>query len=91
MLSVLVTAPEEADAARAARDIAAFAAAPDVGRTLKINGPTQDTIGRIDNRYRQVIFIQSDNINELIDIQNRIEKMINVDKYPEVVVNLDLS
>jgi primosomal protein N' (replication factor Y) len=91
MLSVLVTAPVEADAARAARDIATSVAAPEVGRDLKINGPTQDTIGRINNLYRQVIFIHSDDINKLISIQNDIEKMINVDKYPEVVVNLDLS
>jgi primosomal protein N' (replication factor Y) len=91
MLSVLVTAPVEADAARAARDIATSVAAPEVGRDLKINGPTQDTIGRINNLYRHVIFIHSDDINKLISIQNDIEKMINVDKYPEVVVNLDLS
>lgn len=91
MLSILVTSPQEADAAKAAAEIAAGIGKRDADRSLHINGPAQDSIGRINNLYRQVIFVYSDNINKLIDIQNRIESMINVDKYREVVVNLDIS
>lgn len=91
MLSILVTAPSEADAGEAAAIIAAGITELDPQRSLRINGPVQDSIGRINNLYRQVIFVISDNISKLIDIQNRIEGMIKVDKYREVVVNLDLS
>lgn len=91
MLSVLVTAPSETDARLAAGEIASGVAALDPERSLKINGPAQDSIGRINNLYRQVIFVYSDNINKLISIQNHIERAINVDKYHEVVVNLELS
>ncbi len=90
MLTVLVTSPYEEDAVKAAKDIAGAISA-DEDRTLRVNGPVQDTIGRINNLYRQMVFIYSPNIKKLIDIQNAVENTINVDKYREVVVNLDIS
>ncbi len=91
MLSVLVTSPHESDAKNAAADIAREAGAGDSEKCLHINGPVQDSIGRINNLYRQMIFIYTDNIKKLIDIQNSVENLINVDKYRDVVVNLDIS
>lgn len=91
MLFVLVTSPYESDAQMAAAEIASEIGRRDAERSLRINGPVQDHIGRINNLYRQVIFVYSNDINKLINIQNQIGSTINVDKYREVVVNLDLS
>jgi primosomal protein N' (replication factor Y) len=91
MLSILVTAPAEDVAEQAAEALAAQIAAPQRGHGLKLNGPAKDHIGRIDNLFRYMIFVYSDDLNKLINIQNSVDQMINVDKYPEVVVNLSLS
>ena len=91
MLSILITSPEEADAENAAVEAAEYIKKEDKAGLLRINGPTKDSIGRINNLFRRVIFAYSDDIDKLISIQDALADTINVDKYHEVVVNLELS
>ncbi len=91
MLSILITSPVEEDAQNAACETAAVIQKSDKSGSLRINGPTKDSIGRINNLFRRVIFVYSDDIDKLISIQDVLADTINVDKYHEVVVNLELS
>ncbi len=91
MLSILITSPEEEDAGKAAEEAAAYIKKADRAGRLRINGPAKDSIGRINNLYRRVIFIYSDDIDQLISIQQVLADTIKVDKYKELVVNLELS
>ncbi|MCR5742565.1 MAG: primosomal protein N' [Lachnospiraceae bacterium] len=62
-----------------------------VGQRGTVTGPSPDNIGRINNLYRRVLFVGSGDVDMLINLQNLLEEELNVKKYPELVLQIDIT
>ena len=59
---------------------------------IRVLGPTAESIGKIQDEYRKVIYIKGEDLQILIGIKNKLEKYIKMNEgYRTVQIQFDLE
>ena len=62
------------------------------GKSVKIFGPVSESIGKIQDEYRKVIYIKAEELNILTGIKNKLERYMEMNEgYRTVMVQFDLN
>lgn len=80
LLAVLMTGEEEKYLAMAADYLKEFAVRADRKKALQVIGPASPFVGKVNDRYRKMIYIKCEEENYLIDIKNLLEQYIEMNK-----------
>lgn len=80
LLAVLMTGEEEKYLAMAADYLKEFAVRADRKKALQVIGPASPFVGKVNDRYRKIIYIKCEEETYLIDIKNLLEQYIEMNK-----------
>ncbi len=89
MLSVLVGHPFEKTADRVINECAAIA--KQLLPKAFVIGPAADSIGRINNIYRRVLFVKSVDVTGLMELMRKLESTFSEKDLPELMLQIDVS
>ena len=98
MLYILVTSPVQEEAGDGIRRIADWigrelekAGTEGVWSSLKVVGPTEASVAKINDVYRYVLYMKHPDYNILVKIKDFIEKRIEQEKWNRVSVQFDFN
>lgn len=80
LLAVLMTGEEETYLSMAADYLKEFAVRADRKKALQVIGPASPFVGRVNDRYRKIIYIKCEEEKYLIDVKNLLEQYIEMNK-----------
>lgn len=80
LLAVLMTGEEEQYLSMAADYLKEFALRADKKKLLQVIGPASPFVGKVNDRYRKIIYIKCEEEDYLIDVKNLLEQYIEINK-----------
>lgn len=90
MLVILMTSKKEDELITASIDLTNYT--KKLYDKLYVIGPSEATIGKINDIYRRVVYIKDIDYNRLVDIKNHIDEFIeNNDMYKRVTIHFDFN
>ena len=78
LLAVLMTGEDEAHLEKAAAYLKEFAERVDKRGQLQIIGPASPYVGKVNNVYRRILYIKSEENKLLTEMKNRMEQYIEI-------------
>ena len=80
LLAVLMTGSEEQNLEVAAKYLKEFVKMADKGHSLQIVGPASPYVAKVNDIYRRILYLKSEEYETLIEMKNKMEKYIEMNK-----------
>ena len=92
MKKILLSCPDEALCEKAAGYLKKFIESIKKKETTRVLGPADDSVSKLNDQYRKVIYIRDMDVGELIRLRTLAEKYIDVNKgFSKINVFFDLD